>query len=461
MHEIFSEKDNPRVSIIIRTKNEERWITLCLQAVNRQTYRSFEIILVDNNSTDRTVELAKLFDVKVVMIDVFKPGKAINDGIRASTGEILVFLSGHCVPVSDTWLESLVKDVNDRSVAGVYGRQQPLSFSSDFDKRDLLNVFGLDKKIQIKDSFFHNANSAVRREFWERFPFNEEVTNIEDRVWGYEVIKAGYKIVYEPDASVYHWHGIHQDLNPARARNIVRILENLQNFSSKDAILSPSEQKILAIIPVRGKSKFIGNKYLLEETIKCAKQSKYINEILVTTDCEETAELAQSLGAIVPFIRPAELSENFIDIQDVLHYSIMTLDKMGKLFNIAVILTENYPFRPKDVLDKMIYRFVSEGLDTLIAGVEEKRGMLLKKGSEIKIIEEGFMPRSLKETKSIVGMLGFGCISYLANLRERNIFGGKLGVYEIDNYLSTIEIKDESLDMYQRLRELIQGVMID
>jgi len=218
------ESQQPLVSLGVRTKNEERWITPCLRGVFGQTYRNIEVVIVDNGSSDRTLARAGEFPVKVVSIDDFLPGKAINDGIRASTGQILVCLSGHCIPVNETWLENLVRDLADPDVAGVYGRQEPLSYTSDFDKRDLITVFGRDKKIQIKDSFFHNANSAFRRDVWERFPFDEQVTNIEDRVWGQQVISAGMKIVYEPEARVYHWHGIHQDLNPERARRVVRIL---------------------------------------------------------------------------------------------------------------------------------------------------------------------------------------------------------------------------------------------
>ena len=84
---------------------------------------------------------------------------------------------------------------------------------TDVDKRDLLTIFGLDKKIQLKDTFFHNANSAFRREIWKKIPFNEKITNIEDRLWGEKVISNGLKIIYEPAASVYHFHGVHQNLN--------------------------------------------------------------------------------------------------------------------------------------------------------------------------------------------------------------------------------------------------------
>ena len=47
---------NPLVSIIIRTKNEERWISSCLQSVFNQTHKNIEVIIVDNLSTDMTVK---------------------------------------------------------------------------------------------------------------------------------------------------------------------------------------------------------------------------------------------------------------------------------------------------------------------------------------------------------------------------------------------------------------------
>ena len=138
---------NNFASIIIRTKNEERWISSCLDAVFNQEYKDFEVILVDNQSTDQTIEKAKKYPIHLVSIKDFLPGKAINMGISKSSGKIIVVLSGHCIPVTNKWLENLIHDLEDPKVAGVYGRQEPMSFSSDNDKRDLVTVFGLDKKI--------------------------------------------------------------------------------------------------------------------------------------------------------------------------------------------------------------------------------------------------------------------------------------------------------------------------
>ena len=146
-----------KVSIIIRSKNEEKWIGLCLSMIFQQTYNDFEVILVDNDSTDKTVKKAKQWPIKLIKIKKFLPGDAINKGIEASSGEIIVCLSAHCIPKNRFWLSTLIKPLKNKKIAGVYGKQIPLSSSSALNKRDLYIVFGDDKKVQKKDTFFHNS----------------------------------------------------------------------------------------------------------------------------------------------------------------------------------------------------------------------------------------------------------------------------------------------------------------
>ena len=73
---------------------------------------------------------------------------------------------------------------------------------------------------------------------------------------GQEVINSGYKIIYEPEASVYHWHGIHQDNNEERLRNVVRIVEEMSLINDQKPN-TQSGDKVLAIIPFRGKDEEI------------------------------------------------------------------------------------------------------------------------------------------------------------------------------------------------------------
>ena len=191
---------NPLVSIIIRSKNEEKWISHCLSMINKQSYQNFEIILVDNFSSDNTIKIAKRHNVKkIVKIKNFLPGKAINVGAKKAKGEYIVCVSAHCIPKNNNWLKIFVSNLTDApKVAAVYGRQIPISYSSPIDKRDLLITFGLDKRVQIKDNFFHNANSIFRKKIWNKINFDEKVKNVEDRLWGKEIIKAGFNIIYEP-----------------------------------------------------------------------------------------------------------------------------------------------------------------------------------------------------------------------------------------------------------------------
>ena len=433
------------VSIIIRTKNEERWITSCLKAVFKQNYDNIEVIIVDNNSTDRTILKAKEFPVKLVEIEEFFPGKAINDGIRASSGEYIVCLSGHCVPVNNTWLENLINDLDKPNVAGVYGKQEPLSFTSDIDKRDLLIVFGKDKKIQIKDSFFHNANSAFTRKIWETFPFDENITNIEDRVWGEEVISNGLNIVYEPEANVFHWHGIHQDLNPIRAKNIVRILEGLEGFSSSSRHQKPEDLKILAVIPVKGEPLYLNKNPLIERTIESAKKSKFITDIVVATDNQKIRSISTKKGVESPFIRPAELSEGYVDIFDVIGYTLDQLEKDKRHYDIVILLEEVYPFRQDDIIDNMITELVIGGYDTVVAGASESRGIWTKSKDNIKLLghtESLTMPSALQESKNIIGLLGLCCVTHTASVHNNIIFSGKVGIVEIDDPISLLSVRN-------------------
>ena len=142
-----------KVSIVIRTKNEEKWIKQCLLAVKSQiTNAELEIILVDNKSTDKTVQKALCVCPEIILVEIddYLPGKALNLGFSASSGEYLVCLSAHCPPASSYWLESFLKHVDTPSVAGVYGRQIPTKASKPVDARDLLITFGLEEKIQKK-----------------------------------------------------------------------------------------------------------------------------------------------------------------------------------------------------------------------------------------------------------------------------------------------------------------------
>lgn len=435
--------NNPKVSIIIRTKNEERWISKCLKAISTQSFKNYEIILVDNNSNDKTVEKAKLQGVKkIIFIDNYLPGLALNKGIEQSIGEYIVCLSAHCIPIEKNWLKNLLNNFSDDQVAGTYGRQVPMEFSRDSDKRDLFLVFGLDKKIQVKDSFFHNANSMIRKSIWQKIKFDDQITNIEDRIWGQKIIDSGYKLIYEPEASVYHYHGIHQDGNPQRLKNVVNIIKK-QDKNFVEGNIKPNDLNVYCIIPSKGAPIKNEDNFLISYTINSAKKSKYIKEIIVSTDNELTKKVAQHLGAKCPFIRPKELSDPDINLEMVQKFSINEIESLNQFPDLIVHLEETFPFREVDLIDNAIEELLKNGYDTILAAREES-GWLWKEDETKKInrIDEGDIPRIIKK-KTYVGLHGLCCITYPEYIRRGSLLGKRVGLLKVENHLSWLEIRNE------------------
>ena len=71
MMKIIKKNKNNLISIIIRTKNEEKWIDICLQKIFMQKKILFEVIIIDNCSSDKTVDKAKRYPIKLLKLKNF------------------------------------------------------------------------------------------------------------------------------------------------------------------------------------------------------------------------------------------------------------------------------------------------------------------------------------------------------------------------------------------------------
>jgi rhamnosyltransferase len=449
------------ISIIIRTKNEERWISRCLRKLLTQTYTDFEVILVDNLSTDNTVKKALdiVNDIKVIDISEFLPGKAINLGIESAKGELIAILSAHCIPVHNTWLEKLASNFKDKSIAGVYGRQVPITSSSALNKRDLHVTFGLDKRIQKKDYFFHNANSMIRRDIWEKFPFDNDVTNIEDRVWGKEIIsKTDFSLLYEPEAPVFHHHGIHQDNKIERAKNVVRIMETMDLISeeSQDEINNLQNFNIYSFIPI--KEKDLNSEYakeLLKKTIYCSKSSIGVSKTVVITDSKDVANMSKKYGSEFQIIRPKSISSELLRVDDVCKYALKEIEKLDEFPDIIVTLEIFFPLRPITIIDTLLSRLIIEELDTVMAGIAEYGIGWQRSDGNFKRVDNFNVTKSNRDPVHFA-KIGFGSATYADIIREGSRLGNKVGIYEVDQPIITTEIRtrerlDEIKDTLKKL----------
>jgi len=199
-----------KTSIIIRTYNEQRYLGELLQQINRQQCDDLdiEVVIVDSGSTDDTLDIAHQYGANTYTInkEEFSFGRSLNIGCSHATGDYLVFISGHCVPVDTHWLQNLVKPVRAGEAHYTYGKQDG-GMSTRFSEHQLLRKYFPETRIKpVHDFFVNNANSCISRETWQRFRFNEEVTGLEDMELAKRMVADGYRIQYVPEAGIYHYH---------------------------------------------------------------------------------------------------------------------------------------------------------------------------------------------------------------------------------------------------------------
>jgi rhamnosyltransferase len=198
------------LSIIIRTYNEEKYLPELLSSLRLQDIGDLkmEIILVDSGSTDETVQIAKSFGCKIEFInkDEFSFGKSLNIGCSIASGKILVFISGHCIPVNNSWLINLVRPIISNQVSLTYGKQIGINSSNFSEKQIFAKYYPETSSIPQNNFFCNNANAALDQRIWEKYLFNEELTGLEDMHLGKRIFNDGYSIGYISTAEIFHIH---------------------------------------------------------------------------------------------------------------------------------------------------------------------------------------------------------------------------------------------------------------
>ncbi len=214
--------NEPLVSIVITNYNDLEYIKGCLDSLDNLTYKNFEIIFVDNNSSDNSVAFVRnnYKNVKVIRNKKnYGVSSSNNIGASQTKGKYIVLLNVDTV-VDKNWLSEFIKVAQASPKVGIVGCKQ-----FDFDNRDMLSFggsasdkfgrvseFGSKKKdkglfnIQMKSFFVTGAGLLFKRELFERiqlfdpsyYMYYEDV-DFCWRAWIY-----GYDVIYSPKPILYH-----------------------------------------------------------------------------------------------------------------------------------------------------------------------------------------------------------------------------------------------------------------
>ncbi len=203
----------PSISVIIPVYNGEQTLSRCLESLLNQNYPrdSYEIIVVENGSTDATTEVAQRYPVRVLHNSEQGPASARNMGIANSQAEIIAFTDADCIAHVD-WLRELVQPYSDPEVGGVAGeilayehdeRNITERFSDEF--TPLRNFTKSDKDFL---PYLFTANASYRRTVLVQLGgFNASLFTGEDVDLSWRLqIETNLHVCYVPQAIIYHHH---------------------------------------------------------------------------------------------------------------------------------------------------------------------------------------------------------------------------------------------------------------
>ncbi len=199
-----------KISVIIRCRNEERWIGHAIQSIIHFFDNDSEIIIIDNNSTDKSKNIISLFSnsnvnnikIKYLKIDDYTPGKSINLGVKNCSNDIVLIMSAHCI----------LKEINYNKVlklleenVAVWGKQIPIYYGKkinrkryiwdNFEDKDYINYFSKGENRY----FLHNALCFYKKSVLEEYPIDEKLIGKEDRYWCIDRINEGKNIYYDSE----------------------------------------------------------------------------------------------------------------------------------------------------------------------------------------------------------------------------------------------------------------------
>jgi CMP-N-acetylneuraminic acid synthetase len=139
-----------------------------------------------------------------------------------------------------------------------------------------------------------------------------------------------------------------------------------------------NQGKLLVLITARGGSKRLPGKNLKELagkplivwSIEAAKHSKYVDRVVVSTDCEDIAKISKESGAEVPFIRPVALADDTAASIDVVRYAVTVLEEEGNIFDYLLLLQPTSPLRTAKHIDEAVELLLEKKADGIV-GVTE------------------------------------------------------------------------------------------
>ena len=198
-------------SVVIPAYNACKTLPDTLTALQNQSVSisDYEVIVVDDGSTDKTAAVARSFGVNCVNQPNRGPATARNHGARMAKGDIILFTDADCTPDQD-WIRQMTLPFRNERTVGVKGayRTRQVELAARFSQAEFEDRYDLLQKVTAID-MVDTYSAAFRREVFIKIGLFDEsfpAANNEDTELSYRLCAAGYLLEFNPEALVYHRH---------------------------------------------------------------------------------------------------------------------------------------------------------------------------------------------------------------------------------------------------------------
>jgi len=359
-----SAQDNPLVSIVIPVYNCLQYTKNCLIALSENTvYEPYEVIIVDNGSTDGTADFLKCLEGDVKIISNRQNlgfSKACNQGAREASGEYLVFLNNDTIPTTG-WLQQLVKTARTDQTIGIIGskllypdntiQHAGVVFSKYCQVYHIYRGLPENHPSVNRVREFQAVTAAcmlIRKDLFHSLGgFDEKYLNgFEDIDLCFKVREKGYKIQYCPQSVVYHFESKTEGRKD-------HDLQNSHIFSNRWASkIIPDDEKI---------AEEDGWKIIYDDR---KKKSHFVYSIRVIKELQEAGKYDIALNALEQAKSTFKVCNRTQDEEYALVLKELCLEyiRAGKLDDAKKVLLEVFTMKKTILETRDIKQVLSEYL---------------------------------------------------------------------------------------------------
>jgi len=215
-------------------------------------------------------------------------------------------------------------------------------------------------------------------------------------------------------------------------------------------------KKILALIPARSGSKRLpgknikglSGKPLIAWTIEQAKNSKYIDKIIVSTDSQEIAEISKEYGAEIPFLRPGELAQDESKGIDVILHAINWFKQRNEHYDLLIQLQPTSPLREPEDIDKAVELLFAKNAKAIITVTEAQCSpswvnTLPEDGSMKNFLLSEDRNKNSQQFSKFYRLNGAVYLGYCDYILEQKSFHGEASFAYIMPKMRSVDIDDE------------------